>query len=102
MKKVLYISITRFPPHEDKIWEGLLNAVTSQLKLSDAVVIDMRGNGGGDDTIGMELAKIMFGHEFEYPVQRQYISQTPETFAPIRELGNGLSRSQASQSQSLF
>jgi hypothetical protein len=29
----------------------------------------------------MELAELLFGHPFEYPVARQYISRTPETFA---------------------
>ncbi|MBC7467422.1 MAG: hypothetical protein H7256_15640 [Bdellovibrio sp.] len=80
-KKILYISITEFPEAKDHAWVGFLESVKSMLKKSDSIVLDMRGNGGGSDTIGMRLAEILFGHAFEYPVVRQYRSQTPETMA---------------------
>lgn len=86
-KKVLYVSIVRFPDNESEIWKGFLSSFSSQMKRSDAVVLDFRGNTGGDDTKGMELAKLLFGHPIEHPIKRQFRSQTPETLALLT---NGL------------
>lgn len=80
-KKVLYISIVSFPSRENEIWNGFISSVSSQMKRSDSIVIDLRGNSGGDDTKGMELAEVLFGHPIEHPIKRQYRSQTPETMA---------------------
>ncbi len=82
-KKILYISIVRFPSSESKIWSGFLTSVSSKMKSSDSIVIDLRGNSGGDDKKGMELAELLFGHPIEHPIKRQYRSQTPETIALI-------------------
>jgi C-terminal processing protease CtpA/Prc len=59
----------------------LNQSVSSRLKHADSVVIDLRGNTGGNDAKGMELAKILFGHDIEHPIKHQYRSQTPETLA---------------------
>lgn len=80
-KKVLYISITKFPLSEDKIWNGFLPSIGSKLRQANSIVLDLRGNSGGDDTKGMELAEVLFGHPFEHAIRRQYRSQTPETVA---------------------
>lgn len=80
-KKVLYISVVRFPPSSNQIWNGFISSVSSQMKLSESIVIDLRGNSGGDDAKGIELAELLFGHPIEHPIKRQYRSQTPETFA---------------------
>lgn len=80
-KKIVYISITSFPSHKDKAWNGFLSEVKEKIKnASDGMVIDLRGNGGGDDTMGGELAKILFGRQFENPLNQQFTSQTPETY----------------------
>lgn len=80
-QKILYISITRFLDHENKIWKNFISSVTKKIISADKVIIDFRGNTGGDDTIGMELAGRLYGHSFEHPIRRQYRSQTPETVA---------------------
>lgn len=80
-KKVLYISITEFPDNESDMWMGFIDSASVFLKNADAIVIDLRGNSGGDDTKGMELAQLLFGHPFEHPITKQYRSQTPETLA---------------------
>lgn len=80
-KKILYISIVRFPDSESPIWKGFISAVSSKMKSADSIVFDLRGNSGGDDTIAMELAEVLFGHRFEHAIKHQYRSQTPETLA---------------------
>lgn len=80
-KKVLYISIVRFPSSESDIWKGFISSVSSQMKKSDSIVIDLRGNSGGDDAVGMELAEVLFGHPIEHPIKRQYRRQSPEVMA---------------------
>jgi len=80
-QKILLIALTKFPPHENKIWQNFLASITEKFNLVDKIVIDLRGNSGGDDTIGMELAGVLYGHSFEHPIKRQYRSQTPETVA---------------------
>lgn len=80
-KRVLYISITSFPSHEDAVWNGFIAAAQKILQDSDAMVLDLRGNGGGDDTYGYKLAELFYGGPFNHPIRRGYISQTPETIA---------------------
>jgi len=80
-KKVLYISITEFPDSDNDVWAGFIASASALKEKADAIVIDLRGNSGGDDTKGMELAELLFGHPFEHPIIKQYRSQTPETLA---------------------
>lgn len=80
-KKILYISITDFPDSESDVWTGFITSVSALKKNADAIIIDLRGNSGGDDAKGMELAQLLFGHPFEHPIIKQYRSQTPETLA---------------------
>lgn len=80
-KKVLYISITRFPRSTSEEWKGFIPSVFSMMKKANVIVIDLRGNSGGDDTKGMELANLLFGHPIEHPIKKQYRNQTPETIA---------------------
>jgi Peptidase family S41 len=79
--KVLFISITAFRSSKDPVWIGFIDQVKKGLKASDLLVLDLRGNGGGDDWIGYELAKLLHGNAINNPSSRQYISQTPQTLA---------------------
>ncbi len=81
LKNILYISITRFPNYKNKIWNNFIDSVAKDLKKSNAIILDLRGNTGGDDQMGISLAELLFGHPIEHPIKRQYRSQTPETFA---------------------
>lgn len=80
-KKILYISIVRFPRSTSDVWKGFIPSVSSQMKKVDSIVLDLRGNSSGDDTKGIELAVLLFGHPIEHPIKRQYRNQTPETIA---------------------
>ena len=78
--QILLIAIKRFPSHKDPVWFGFIEAVQSELKGSDIIVLDMRGNGGGDDTKGYDLATLLLGHQTVSPVQTEYYNQAPEAF----------------------
>ncbi len=60
-KSVLLITIARFPSSSSSVWSGFLDSVKKELSNVEAVFLDMRGNGGGDDTMGYRLAKILTG-----------------------------------------
>ncbi len=82
-KKILYISIVEFPRSKSNIWKGFLESVNREKQSADSIVIDLRGNTGGDDTMGMQVANILFGHPIEHPIKNQYRSLAPETLALI-------------------
>jgi len=54
-RTVPVISITAFPKSEDESWNGFLPAVEKAVKTAPAIVIDLRGNGGGDDSKGLAM-----------------------------------------------
>jgi Peptidase family S41 len=85
-RRILFISLTSFPSGRDPVWNGFLEGVRSLMPLSDAAVVDLRGNGGGDDQKGFSLASLFLGREAVPPVEKQIFSQTPQTFA-IAETG---------------
>ena len=76
----LLLSITSFPSHKSPLWNGFIQKVKSLLPKSDLVVLDMRGNGGGDDTVGKELSDLLAGTKLKTPYRSQWTSQTPESF----------------------
>jgi len=51
------------------------------MKGTSFAIVDLRGNGGGDDTMGFSLAELLNGKPVRNPMTKQYISQTPETLA---------------------
>lgn len=63
------------------MWAGFISSAAALKKNADAIVIDLRSNLGGDDSIGMELVQLLFGHTFEHPISKQYRSQPAETLA---------------------
>lgn len=79
-KKILYISVTRFPSYKDLVWQGFIDQAMSRFTVADVMVVDFRGNTGGDDTMGYDLASAAIGHTYNHPINRAYVSQTPETF----------------------
>src|SRR5690606_28631489 len=76
----LLISVTSFPSHTNPVWEGFLKRVSDLIPKSDLVILDLRGNGGGDDTIGKKLSDLLAGTNLETPYKPQWTSQTPESF----------------------
>jgi hypothetical protein len=74
------IAITRFPLADDPVWEGFLDAVAA-LASADALVIDMRGNSGGDDTTAYRLAQVLGGRFVRRTGVEKIRSQRPATWA---------------------
>ncbi len=79
-KTALMISITGFPKSTSPVWNGFLEKVKESLPEANFVVIDMRGNGGGDDTTGFELSTLLAGAPLKRPYGPQWNSFKPETY----------------------
>jgi len=79
-KTALLISITGFPKSTSPVWNGFLDQVKKSLPKADFVVIDMRGNGGGDDSKGYELSTLLAGAPLKQPYSPQWNSFKPETY----------------------
>lgn len=80
-KNVLFISITSFPQNNSPKWNGFLEKVSSHLTSAKAVVLDMRGNGGGDDSYGFRLAELLSGTKnLKAPYADQWQWNKPESF----------------------
>lgn len=80
-KKIPVLSITTFPNEEDAEWKGFLDTVLNLKRTAPAIIIDLRGNGGGDDTMGLSMADYFFGQNAPTSIQEIIKSQTPATFA---------------------
>ncbi|MCB9073797.1 MAG: hypothetical protein H6623_09255 [Bdellovibrionaceae bacterium] len=78
-KMALLISILEFPNSQSQEWNGFMEAIQKQINGVDLVILDLRGNSGGDDTIGRELANFMAGGELKDPYLPQWSSYTPES-----------------------
>jgi hypothetical protein len=77
-RTVAWLSVTSFPSHGAPEWAGFTGAVAA-LRQADAVVVDLRRNGGGDDTRGFELAQALKDAPAITGVVRTHLRQTPET-----------------------
>ncbi|OUR96705.1 hypothetical protein A9Q84_10200 [Halobacteriovorax marinus] len=97
-KKAALLSIKRFPHHEDKKWNGFTESL-SNLKKSNNIIIDLRGNGGGDSRRGLELARSLVNSTIEHNRKKIIRKNTPESWTIFR---NGVLRSRIwKQSQKL-
>ncbi len=79
-KSVVVLAITKFPFKDDPGWDGYGDALKAVMA-SSAAIIDLRGNGGGDDSRGYELAQALLGRQPSGGAERTYRRQTPEAFA---------------------
>lgn len=61
-QRVALLSIKSFPAGDAPPWAGYDEAV-DRLLTADAVIVDLRGNSGGDDTRGFQLARSLIGTE---------------------------------------
>lgn len=80
-KNVLHIAITYFPLAENPKWNGFLTAVKKSLQKSDAIILDLRGNPGGENAYGHKLARLLSGGTLKMVMHKKYKRQTPETLA---------------------
>jgi hypothetical protein len=81
-KQIAILSISRFEKHEDVSWKGFLGAV-AESKRSAAIIIDLRGNPGGDDTMGFEMSERLFGGKTPSPIEFTAMSTTSAAFAGL-------------------
>lgn len=84
-RKVAIVSILRSPLRTSESWQGFLEKARDVYAHADALIIDLRGNGGGDDGKLEEFAKIIYGLEGKNvtlappgSIERR---QTPESYA---------------------
>lgn len=77
-KTALLVSITGFPSSTNPVWNGFIESVKEELPKSNFVILDMRGNGGGDDSKGFALASLLAGAELKQPYAKQWNNPAPE------------------------
>ncbi len=58
---VLLIAITRFLDPSSHLWDGFLSSVEEKLPAASGVILDLRGNSGGNDCMGRKLADLLYG-----------------------------------------
>ena len=92
------LSITRFPPPGDPEWTGMLEAV-ERLKQARILVIDVRGNSGGDDRMAYRVAERLAGHAVVRDGATKIITRTPE--ALVARLNGVRARRQVDDSAAL-
>lgn len=69
--KVLLIRIDSFPNFKSSVWDGFLDKIQKEIDTSSVVILDVRSNDGGDDTIAVELVRMLNGGSFEHPISEQ-------------------------------
>lgn len=80
-KSIPILSIVKLPDAEDSAWEGFKPAIENIIATAPALIIDIRGNGGGSDEMPLWLASRLKGKSVESPYDVAIKSQTPATFA---------------------
>lgn len=74
------LSIIRFPSPQSKEWEGFKEGIKQLLNYKN-IIIDLRGNTGGNDKMGYDLIATLNGSGVP-PVVEYFISkQTPAAYA---------------------
>lgn len=79
------LAIPSFWPVYDSRWDGFLEKVRDLVAAGKPFILDLRGNTGGDDSYGFELARALLGMDANVnlptPVESRTFVQTPEAFA---------------------
>ena len=75
------LSITRLPHPKDPGWAGFEEKLIELIYDAPTLIIDLRGNGGGDDTTMRTVAACLFGQDAPTAVEARIISKTPATMA---------------------
>tara|TARA_R110002072_G_scaffold534_6_gene3984 strand:+ start:161248 stop:162441 length:1194 start_codon:yes stop_codon:yes gene_type:complete len=78
------ISIIYYPSHKDSVWNGFIQRSKKLIRTSDILIIDLRGNQGGDDTKGFELAAILQDRIVKPGWDKTIDRLSPETIALAR------------------
>lgn len=79
-REIPILAISKFPSSSYSVWNGFLESVKSLLAYSD-IIIDLRGNPGGDDSKGKQMANIFYGlpelGQGPSPVEKLITRNTP-------------------------
>jgi hypothetical protein len=75
--RIAILAITTFPPRSDPSWNDFEAALAGILE-ADGLAVDLRGNGGGDDARGRELANRLVDGVAAVPVTRWHSRQSAE------------------------
>ncbi|HVH45160.1 MAG TPA: S41 family peptidase, partial [Labilithrix sp.] len=71
------VALHRLPPSSDPSWADY-DHVLSAIAATDALVVDLRGNGGGDDSRGLQLARMLTDGDVGTALVRTRERRTPE------------------------
>lgn len=81
---VTVLGLPTFPMRDDQHWGGFLDVVRQAKASGKDFVLDLRGNGGGDDAFGYALAQVLYGLNVDEPVPTPVVErallQTPAAF----------------------
>ena len=81
------LAIKELPFAEDPAWEAFERVVRRFMR-ADGLVIDLRGNGGGDDARGRQLARWLLDGPIAPGFTRTHERRTPEAFTlRMNEMG---------------
>ncbi len=82
---VAVVGLAHFADEADREWEGFLSAIQALHAQGKPFIIDLRGNSGGDDSMGIEMARVLYGLARDVnvpaPIRGRTWIQTPEAFA---------------------
>lgn len=79
-KVIPVLSIVRFPSPQSKEWEGFEDAVKEFMNYKN-VIVDLRGNTGGNDKMGYDLIATLNGDGITSVVEYFISKQTPAAYA---------------------
>lgn len=81
----LVLSIKQLPFHEDPAWAEL-PGLLARLHPFDGVLVDLRGNDGGDDTRGFEVARALMDGPVGTGALRLHERRSPEALTLVLNL----------------
>jgi len=74
------IGISWFPQPSEDPWNGFLEEVAKH-KNALNMIIDLRGNDGGNDTKAIEMTSLLLGNELVIDWVQEVICESPESYA---------------------
>lgn len=84
--KTLIIGITSFPLPSSELWDGFEDTIINKIQNKDFVILDLRGNHGGDDSMGGWLANYLNGGDPKLPYADPFDMNTIESFTIFSNL----------------